>query len=161
MISQTSRITASCMRFVHAIRRKAGIIPGVLLLCVCLASCGSAPDLTGNWQFAIKSAANGNTYTGTASLTQSSGPVNSQGAGGLERMVTGTINFANDPCATTAPLSGTVSGSNVILTATEGGQSVSLTGNLNAAFTAMSGDYTAPPGGCTSGDFGLWSASKS
>ncbi len=134
---------------------------GVLLLCGCLAGCGSAPNLTGNWQFTLKSSANGKTYTGTASITQS-GPVDSQGAGGLERMVTGTLNFANDPCATTAPLSGTISGSNVILTATEGGQQVvSLTGSVNAAFTAMSGNYTTPFGGCTSGDFGSWAASKS
>ncbi|HZW93887.1 MAG TPA: hypothetical protein VFF64_13125 [Candidatus Eremiobacteraceae bacterium] len=135
----------------------------VLLLCGCLAGCGSssAPNLTGNWQFTIKSSANGNTYTGTASITQSSGPVDSQGAGGLERMVTGTMNFANDPCATAAPLSGTISGSNVILTATEGGQPVSLTGSVNAASTAMSGNYTAPAGGCTNADFGSWAASKS
>jgi hypothetical protein len=135
---------------------------GVLLLCGCLAGCGSssAPNLTGNWQFTVKSSANGNTFSGTASITQS-GPVNSQGAGGLERMVTGTMNFANNPCATTAPLSGTISGSNVILTATEGGQSVSLTGSVNAAATAMSGNYTAPLGGCTGGDFGSWAASKS
>jgi hypothetical protein len=135
---------------------------GILLLCGCLAGCGSssARNLTGNWQFTVKSSANGNTFSGTASITQS-GPVNSQGAGGLERMVAGTVNFANNPCATTAPLSGTISGSNVILTATEDGQSVSLTGSVNAAFTAMSGNYTAPLGGCTSGDFGTWAASKS
>jgi hypothetical protein len=135
---------------------------GVLLLCGCLAGCGSAPNLTGNWQFSLKSSANGNTYTGTASITQSSDPVDSLGAGGRERMVTGTMNFANGLCATAAPLSGTISGSNVILTATEGGQPViSLTGSVNAAFTAMSGNYTAPVGGgCNSGDFGSWAASK-
>ena len=137
---------------------------GVLFLCGCLVGCGSssAANLTGNWQFTLKSSANGNTYTGTASITQSSGPVDSSGAGSLERMVTGTMNFANDPCAMAAPLSGTISGSNVILTATEGGQTaLSLTGSVNAAFTAMSGNYTAPFGGCSSGDFGSWAASKS
>jgi hypothetical protein len=134
---------------------------GVLLLCGCLAGCGStAPNLTGNWQFTLKSSVDGKTYSGTASITQG-GSVSSSGAGGLERMVTGTINFTDDPCATTVPLSGTISGSNVILTATEGGQSVSLTGSVNAAFTAMSGNYTAPFGGCTSEDFGSWAASKS
>jgi hypothetical protein len=136
---------------------------GVLLLCGCLAGCGSSssPNLTGNWQFTVKSAANGNTYTGTASITQSSGPVDSSGASSLERTVTGTLNFANDPCATAAPLSGTISGSNVIVTVTEGGQPVSFTGNVNAAFTEMSGNYTTPFGGCNSGDFGSWVATKS
>ncbi len=135
---------------------------GVLLLCECLAGCGSssATNLTGNWQFTIKSSATGNTYTGTASITQG-GTVTSTGAGGLERMVTGTMNFANNPCATTAPMSGTVSGSSVILTVTEGVQPVSFTGSINAAFTAMSGDYAFPLGGCNSGDFGSWAASKS
>ncbi|MGB2602659.1 MAG: hypothetical protein WBC78_03635 [Candidatus Sulfotelmatobacter sp.] len=135
---------------------------GVLLLCGCLVGCGSSSaNLTGNWQFTLKSSANGNTYTGMASITQSSSPVDSSGAGSLERMVTGTMNFANDPCATAAPLSGTISGSNVILTATEDGQLVSLTGSVNAAFTAMSGSYSASLGGCTNGDFGSWAASKS
>jgi hypothetical protein len=138
-------------------------ILGILSLCGCLAGCApsSGPNLTGNWQFTLKSSVNGSTYTGTASLTQNSSPVNSEGAGSLEHMVTGTLNFASDPCATAAPLSGTISGSNVILTATEGSQPVSLTGNVNAATTTMSGDYTAPLGGCTSGDFGSWTASKS
>ena len=134
---------------------------GVLLLCGCLAGCGSAPNLTGNWQFTFKSSSNGNTYTGTASMTQSSSPVSSKGAGGHEHMVTGTLNFANNPCATAAPLSGTIDGSNVILTATEGGQPVSLTGTVNAEFKAMSGDYVVPGGGCDSADFGSWAASKS
>jgi hypothetical protein len=147
------------------LRRKAVIkMLGVLLLCGCLAGCGSSsgtPTLTGNWQFTLKSSLNGNTYTGTASITQSSDPVDSLGAGSHERMVTGTVNFANDPCATAAPLSGSTNGSNVILTAIEGGVPVSLTGNVSAASTAMSGDYTASYGGCINGDFGSWAASKS
>ncbi len=136
---------------------------GVLLLCGCFAGCApsSGPNLTGNWQFTLKSSVSGNTSTGTVSITQSSSPVDSEGAGGLEHMITGTMNLANEPCATTAPLSGTISGTNVILTVTEDGQPVSLTGNVNAASTAMSGHYTAPLGGCTDGDFGSWAASKS
>ncbi len=143
--------------------RKAVIKIGLLLLCECLAACGSssATNLTATWHFTFKSSANGYTYAGTASLTQSSAPVTSQGAGGLERMVSGTMSFTNNPCASTAAISGTISGSNVILTATESGQPVSLTGNVNSAFTAMSGDYTAPGGGCTAGDFGSWAASRS
>lgn len=151
------------MSAVTPLRRKAVIkMLGVLLLCGCLAGCGSRPNLTGNWQFTLKSSANGNTYTGTVSITQSSSPVKSLGAGGMERSVTGTMNLANDPCATAAPLSGTISGSNVILTATESGQpAVSLTGSVNGAFTAMSGNYTTSVGGCGGGDFGSWAASKS
>lgn len=133
---------------------------GVVLLCGGLAGCGSsATNLTGNWQFTFKSSANGNTYTGTASITQG-GFVDSLGSG-TEHTVTGTVNFANAPCATTAPLSGTISGLNVILAVTQTTESVSLTGSVNPAFTAMSGSYSAPLGGCTAGDFGSWEASKS
>ncbi|MFY9908388.1 MAG: hypothetical protein WAK56_01030 [Candidatus Sulfotelmatobacter sp.] len=136
-------------------------ILGVLLLCGCLAGCGSssAMNLTGNWQFTFKSSVNGNTYSGTASITQG-GFVNTLGSG-TEHGITGTVDFANDPCAITAPLSGTISGSNVALTVTENSQPVALLGNVNATFTAMSGTYAAPERGCTFGDFGSWAASKS
>jgi hypothetical protein len=136
---------------------------GVLLLCGCLAVCApsSGPNLTGSWQFTLKSSVDGNTYTGTVSIKQSSSPVDSYGAGSREYMVIGTMNLANEPCATSAPLSGTISGSNVILTVTENEQPVSLTGNVSAASAAMSGNYTAQLGGCTNGDFGSWVASKS
>jgi hypothetical protein len=133
---------------------------GVVLLCGCLAGCGSsATNLTGNWQFTFKSSASGNTYTGTALITQG-GYVNSLGSG-IEGAVTGTVNLAHDPCATTAPLSGTISGLSVIITLTQATQPVSLTGSVNAAFTAMSGTYAAALGGCTAGDFGSWTARKS
>lgn len=130
----------------------------VLLLCDFLA-CGSPSALTGNWQFTLKSSTSGNTYTGMASLTQG-GPVDSRGSG-QERTITGTMNFDNNPCATSAPLSGTILGLNVIITAAESGQPVSLTGTANAAFSKMSGTYSAPGGGCNAGDFGSWTASKS
>jgi hypothetical protein len=134
----------------------------VLSLCAFLSGCGSSsPNLTGNWQFTVKSTANGSTYTGTGSITQSSGPVDSLGAGSHERTVTGSLTIANDPCGSAASLSGTISDSSVVFTITEGGQPVSFTGNVNAAFTAMSGNYASPLGGCTNGDFGSWVASKS
>lgn len=137
--------------------------PGILLLCGLLAGCSSpAPNLTGTWQVTLKSSVNGNTYTGTASITESSVPVNSTGAGSFERAVSGTMNLGNDPCAAAgAPVSGTITSPNVILTVTEAGQlALSLTGTVNGAFTAMSGDYSAQVGGCNSGDSGSWSANK-
>jgi len=134
-----------------------------LLLCGCLVGCGSssAANLNGSWHFTLKSSADGNTYNGTASITQSKQPVNTTGAGSLEHMLTGVLKFTANPCATAAPMSGTITVSSVILTITEDGQPVSLTGSANATFTAMSGSYTAPFGGCTGGDFGSWTASKS
>jgi outer membrane biogenesis lipoprotein LolB len=131
----------------------------VLLLSGCFSACGSRPNLNGNWQFTLKSLAYGSTYTATGSIAQTSQTTGSIGAG--TDSVSGTVNLANDPCATTAPLSGTITGSNVMLTITEDNEGVSLTGSVNAAFTAMSGSYTTPAGGCTNADFGSWSASKS
>jgi hypothetical protein len=138
--------------------RLAPKMPAVLLLCGCLAGCGSS-NLSGNWQFTLKSASTGNTYTGTASITQATNTVGS--IGGHSDTLTGTLNFANDPCATAAQLSGTITGASVVLSFTEGSQPVSLTGTVNSGFTAMSGTYTSAFGGCMSADFGSWTASKS
>jgi outer membrane biogenesis lipoprotein LolB len=125
----------------------------LLLLCVVLPGCGnnssSGPNLTGSWQFTVTSSANGNTYNGSASITQSS------------TSVSGTVTFSNDPCATAAPLAGSISGTSLSLQVTEGTQVVDLTGTVNSGSTAMSGTYSAPSGGCTEGDFGSWAASKS
>lgn len=141
------------------LKKSVGKTISVLLLCLCWASCGSAGNLTGNWQFTLKSSATQNTYTGTASITQSRNKIGS--VGGTTQDVTGTVNFTNDPCATAAPLSGTITGPNVVFTLTEGGQPVSFTGSVNAAFTAMSGSYSAALGGCKNGDFGSWTAGRS
>jgi len=109
----------------------------------------SGPNLTGNWQFSVTSSANGSTDSGTVSITQNS------------TSVSGTVNFNDDPCATTAPLAGSIRGSSLNFQLTEGSQTAELTGTVNSSFTAMSGTYTTPSGGCTNGDFGSWAASKS
>lgn len=128
---------------------------GVLCLCVCLAGCGDSNNgstagsinLAGTWQIYAESMLYNFSYSGTAALQQNG------------NSVTGTINFSGTPCATTATVSGTLSGTSVSFQVMEGSQAVSLTGTVSYG-TSMIGTYTAPSGGCTDGDYGTWSASK-
>jgi hypothetical protein len=121
---------------------------GMVIALAFMLGCGSSSSqsLSGTWQLTLTSSASpGATYTGTATLTQS-------GNG-----ITGTVSFINNPCATSALITGTVS-SNVSIQVTEGGQVLTLTGTINSAFSSMSGRYTSTPGGCTNGDLGSWTA---
>ena len=125
----------------------------LILLALTLVACGSSSSLSsqtvdGTWNFEFTSSAlGGASYTGSVILTQNGSKI------------TGTMTLANAPCATSAPLTGTVSGSNVSFQITEGGQVVTLNGTINSVFSSMSGTYTAAPGGCLNGDHGSWAAS--
>jgi hypothetical protein len=127
-------------------------ILGVTLLCVCLAGCGSGTSssgsLSGNWQFTAHSSASGETFTGSAPIQQSGSSI------------TGTVTLSGSPCATSATLSGSISGTTVTFQLELGDQPVNFTGTANSNLTSMSGNYTAPSGGCTNGDYGTWSATK-
>jgi hypothetical protein len=114
----------------------------------CAGNSSSAPDLTGTWSFTVVSQAFGATASATAQLTQSG------------NSVTGTVSLNGTPCATSAPVTGTVSGTNVSFLVDENGQAASLTGTANSKFSMISGTYTTPNGGCTNGDFGTWSGTK-
>jgi len=127
---------------------------GLLIsLALTLVACGSGSSLSlqtvdGAWNFELTSSAlGGASYTGSVILAQSGSKV------------TGTMTLTNAPCATSAPLTGTVSGSDVSFQVTEGGQVVTLNGAINSVFSSMSGSYTAAPGGCLNGDHGSWAAS--
>jgi hypothetical protein len=134
---------------------------GILLFSVCLAGCGgggsasSSSSMTGNWQFTATSTPFGVVTTGTGSLQQNK--YNSSFSGQLS--LTGT------PCATSASLSGYVGGvvngeQTLIFQIQEGSQELSFNGTTNVTFSSAAGTYTAPSGGCTNGDFGTWSATK-
>lgn len=122
-----------------------------MLLASGLLSCGSSSsqNLNGTWQFTVSSGVLANTtYQGNATLSQSG------------NTISGTINFVNDPCATTTgSITGTVTGLNVTLQVGEGSQEVTMDGTINSTFSLITGNYTAPGGGCLNGDYGSWSAS--
>lgn len=127
----------------------------VLLLCGYFVGCGSSNNssssssLSGNWQFTFTSTPFERTITGAASLTQSG------------NTVSGTVNFTGDPCATSAALSGSASGTAVTFSVVEGTQTVGVTGTANSTDASMSGTYSSSAGGCLDGDYGSWAASKS
>jgi hypothetical protein len=124
----------------------------VLLMCASLAGCGgsssSGPNLSGNWQFTANSTAFGLTVTGSGTFRQSGSSV------------TGSVTLSGTPCATTAAVTGSISGATVTLQLQEGTQPVNFTGTVNSSLNSISGTYTAPSGGCTNGDFGTWSATR-
>jgi len=127
------------------------ILAGVLLGSLFLASCGgksSSPTLSGTWQLTAVSTTFVLTVTGNGTIQQNGSSV------------TGQLTLSGTPCATTAALSGNISGTTVTLQLQENGQAVNLTGTANANFSSLSGNYTAPSGGCTNGDSGTWSATK-
>jgi hypothetical protein len=141
----------NCVRIFHREKERMRYAQslGMVIALVFILECGSSSSqtLSGTWQLTLTSSASpGTTYTGTATLTQS-------GNG-----ITGTVSFINNACATSSLITGTVSGSNVSIQVTEGGQVVTLTGTINSAFSSMSGSYTSTPGGCTNGDLGSWTA---
>jgi hypothetical protein len=128
---------------------------GILFLLCSIAGCGggsnSSPtgiSLAGNWLFTAHSQASGETFTGSAPLQQNG------------TSISGTIKLSGSPCATSATLSGSISGTAVTFQVELGDQPVNFSGTSNSGGTSMSGSYTAPSGGCTNGDFGMWSATK-
>ena len=123
----------------------------VLLLAVCAVGCGGSSgsnqiDIAGSWSFSSQS-----------SLVMVSGNATMQQSGNA---LSGQVTLNGTPCATSATLTGTISGSMVNFQLQEGSQAVSFTGTVTANGTGVSGTYTAPTGGCTNGDSGSWAATK-
>jgi len=124
------------------------ILAGTLLLSSCGGSHSSGPPsaatLAGNWQFSI---------TNTPDLTTTSGL---QGGFLLQsgNSITGSVVYANTllnspqgPCNSgPAPISGTIAGQNLTLTAVAGTQTYTLTGTLSADGSMITGTYTATAG---------------
>ena len=122
-----------------------------VLISALLIGCGGSsstptPNVSGTWQFSALSQAFNTTVTGTLIMQQSGSALS--GAAGL----------SGSPCATTAALKGTLNGSTLNFTLTEGSQAVTFQGNVSG--TTMAGIYFAPSGGCTAGDTGTWSATQ-
>jgi hypothetical protein len=108
-----------------------------------IAGVGTQPSLDGSWIFTVRSTY-GYQIVGSGQLTQTG------------NSVSGLLNFSGSPCAASAALSGTISGTAMSMTLNENGQIVKLTGALSADGSSATGTYSAPPGGCTNGDVGTW-----
>jgi hypothetical protein len=136
-----------------------GLLTGVMALFACgnnAMSSGSgggpgagAPtfDATGKWQITTKSQS-GATGGAVATIQR-----NSDGS------LSGGLSDIEPPCATSATLTVIVNNNKIQMTADENGQGVSFTGAATAT-GALSGTYTSPTGGCTNGDTGTWTATR-
>lgn len=104
-------------------------------------------SLAGNWQFTYTSSKGGtSTVSGTLTQTGSS--------------FSGSVTITNS-CATTGTLSGTISGTSVTGTLTEGNpETISITGNVATNYGSANGTYQvmSATGICAaaSGDSGTW-----
>jgi hypothetical protein len=125
----------------------------LILTAMCLLSCGggggsstptSTASIAGTWQVAAHSNSFNFNVTGTATIQQSGSTLS------------GSVVMSGTPCASTAALSGSVSGNSVTFQLQEGTQTVTFTGTVSG--NTMSGTYSGPAGGCSNGDQGTWSA---
>ena len=100
-------------------------------------------SIAGNWQFTFTSI-HGAEGAGAGAITQSGSSFS------------GTLTLTN-ACASSGPISGTISGIALSAVLTENGQAVNLTGTVASSGMSGSGTYTSAAGGCTNGDSGAWS----
>jgi uncharacterized protein (TIGR03437 family) len=105
---------------------------------------GTQPTgITGFWNFTATSAYGFQSYA-SGQLTQNG------------NNISGELSLVGTPCATSAAVSGTISGDALSIILNENGQLVTFTGTVYADVNA-NGTYAAPAGGCTDGDYGIWS----
>lgn len=142
----------------------------VVMLCVVglLSGCGggshtaqSAGSLSGNWQFTVANPSDNSSLGGLQGgfLLQKNGSV----TGGAVYSVSLPAKSGGNPTVCnsgSAPITGTVNGTSVTLTAVAGVQTYTLTGTLSTNGTSMAGTYSATDGGgCGTAQSGLqWSA---
>jgi hypothetical protein len=128
----------------------------LLFFCAVLSGCGggngsggsSAPlSMAGSWQFTAKSSF-GQTASAVGTIAQNG------------ENLSGQFTLSGTPCATSATMAGTISGSNLNIGLNENNQIVSFVGVLAADGNSASGTYSAPAGGCTNGDVGSWSGQR-
>lgn len=105
----------------------------------------SVTPITGNWQMILQE---------TGKMT-SSGTV-SGFLGGTNDAVTGSAAYTATTCAGIGTVTGSVNGSNVILSVSPTGLNISLTGTLSSDRSSMSGDYILLASGCGKPQTGTW-----
>jgi hypothetical protein len=105
-------------------------------------------NIAGDWQITAKSTVFGFSATVTGFVNQSGGTISGQ------------LAISGSPCAVSATMAGTVSGTAVTIQIDENGQPVTLSGTASVDGNSASGTYTATTGGCLNGDTGTWTATR-
>jgi hypothetical protein len=111
-------------------------------------SSSQTTNIAGNWQFTAKSSIFGLTASAVGSISQNG------------QNISGQFTLSGTPCATSAAMTGTVSGQTFNAGLNENNQVVSFTGTVASDGNSGSGSYSAPSGGCTNGDAGTWSGQR-
>ena len=126
------------------------ICPLVVLMAILPAGCGSSSSngaMSGTWAFAL--ATTQNYILATADLKQSGNQISGSA----------TVTGGPTGCGSTATMTGTVQGNNLILQLAESGAIITLNGEANTTFTSASGTYEVTSGSCVqNGDMGSWTA---
>ena len=161
--------------FVDLSRRVNAILPLVLVSLIILSGCGGGSpssdpsrtggQLAGNWQFTM-SPPSDNSFVGG----MQGGFLLQNNKGSLTGQVTYAVSLPPSGGAAlptlcnggSAPVTGTLNGQNVTLTARAGPQTFNLSGTLSASGTTMMGTYTSTDGkGCGTAQSGLqWTATS-
>jgi hypothetical protein len=146
-------------------------LPFLLAGLMVLSACGgnssnqaqSTGGLAGNWQFTMASPSDNSFQGGMQGgfLLQNNGTV----TGAVVYAILLPAQQGGSPTlcnSGSAPITGTVSGQNITLTAIAGTQSFTLTGTMSAGNSTMMGTYTSTDGqGCGTAQTGLqWSATS-
>lgn len=118
----------------------------VVLLLFFLAGCNALAqiNIAGEWRITATSSIFGITATATGRIEQTGSSISGQ------------LSISGTPCASSAPFTGTISGTSLTVNVDENGQVVTFTGAVTMDGNLASGNYTAPSGGCTNGDRGTW-----
>jgi hypothetical protein len=120
-----------------------------------LTSCGGGKDvatttnLAGNWQMTLQRQNTTTTKTESGFLVQSGDSVSG------EFLLNGDTN-----CAGVGSALGQINGSNVTISVSQVGQTVSLTGALGTTPSSISGDYSILAAPCGSNQVGSWTAAQ-
>ena len=129
-----------------------------IVLCVFAFGCGGSSsgggssgqqstqsiNVAGTWQITAKSSVFSITSLVSGVITQ------------FGTNLSGQLTISGSPCATSAPMSGTLSGTGLSIQLNESGQTVTLSGTASGDGSSAGGTYNAPAGGCTNGDSGTW-----
>jgi hypothetical protein len=106
-------------------------------------------NIAGNWTFSSTSSR----FVAQRTFT---GPIVQNGSS-----ISGTLSISGSPCAQTGTLIGAVNASSITASLMENGQPVSLIGTVSSDGNSASGSYSAVAGGCTNGDAGTWTGTRS
>lgn len=134
-------------------------LAATLISAMMLAGCGTnakkplaMSGLSGNWQMTLQSSTSSETQSGF--LLQSGSSL----TGSL--LLSGQVISGQTSCAGIGSVQGQMNGSDVVMTVSLAGQTISLVGTPGDNSTSMSGTYSILASGCGQTETGTWTATQ-